>query len=107
MPSVHIDDGVDFAVAAGGEVDELVWCKGARRVVELDDGVWLAYRLRVFASLKQRIRLKSTIKREGRGEQGRRSLVEPDTLLAGAVVSRDRPCHAPLVYGLCGYTACE
>ena len=65
MPSVHIDDGVDFAVAAGGEVDELVWCKGARRVVELDDGVWLAYRLRVFASLKQRIRLKSTIKREG------------------------------------------
>ena len=104
VPPVHVDDRVEVAIAIV-EVDKLgVGRKGASRV--LQDGTWLTDRLRLIAAHKHRIRLKPAVDRKG-CEHLRRVLIEPNSMLAGAVVTRDRPGHAPLVYGLRGYTAGE
>ena len=103
VPPVHGDDRVEVAIAIV-EVDKLgVGRKGASRV--LQDGTWLTDRLRLIAAHKHRIRLKPAVDRKG--EHLRRVLIEPISMLTGAVVTRDRPGHAPLVYGLRGYTAGE
>ena len=104
VPPVHGDDRVEVAIAIV-EVDKLVVGReGASRV--LQDGTWLTDRLRLIAAHKHRIRLKPAVERKGCVHL-RRVLIEPNSLLAGAVVPRDRPGHAPLVYGLSGYTAGE
>ena len=95
---IHGDDRVDIAIAAI-EVDKLVGRKGSSRV--LDDRTWLTDRLRLIAAHKRRIRMEPAVDRK-RCKHRRRVLVDPNSLLAVAVVTRDRPSHAPLVYGLSG-----
>ena len=99
VPPIHVDDRVDVAIAIV-EFDKLVvGRKGASRV--LQEGTWLTNRLRLITAHKHRIRLKPAVDRK-RCEHLRRVLIEPNSLLAGAVVTRDRPGHAPLVHGLSG-----
>ena len=95
-PPIHGYDRVEMIAIAGVEDRELAGRKGASLV--LDDGARLTYRLRAVAAQKHRISLKSAVHLKGCWVHLRRILIdEPDALLAGAVVTRDRPGHAPLV----------